>query len=1563
MLTLLTRFYQFDVIFNVVDTSEKVTANLHFWTSCISELHAQNVKATLLNVVDSFLQGTSRLITEVNLFAEHHRRQLLEWNPTMPYVIDSCLHHLFETQVARRPDAPALCTTGSDGNWTYAALDDLASRLAAHLSSLGVGPEVTVPFCFDKSPWTVVVMLATLKAGGACLALDPAYPVQRLQDMIAMVTATVIVIQEKHADKFRDIPSLTTVSVTPGLWDQLESRQTSRPPVQPSNAAFVNFTSGSTGAPKGSTLEHRSLCSALWHHHELDPVGEGTRALQFSSYTFDASFAEILLTLCYGGCLCVPTDDERMDRLGATIRNLDINWAYLTPTVSGLLEPNDVPSLKTLCLGGEPVLDSLVSKWLNKVRLIATYGPSECSIAISRSEVQRFGNGQLGPASGALLWIVDPTNPDRLVPIGSPGELLIEGPLVGRGYFHKAQNEATFVVDPRWVNSCPVPGTPLTGRRMYKTGDIVRFEDDGSMVMLGRKDAQVKIHGQRVDLDEVEHHLTVDSEIRHAACLLPKKGLLAGRLTVVLSSMELADATLGVVDDAVELLQDKETQGRALSLRARLEDRVPEYMIPRVWVMAKTVPVSFNGKLNRRALLHLLETVDKSTYEAILSIESDVTQPGDMSAMEEQLRDTWAHVLNLPESHIGLDRSFFSLGGDSISAIQVSSRLRGQGIGLSMHDIMHYRTITEIAKHAQRIQVAAATIPDELLNTLFPLSPIQGFHFDNMPAGHDHYNQSFIVRIKRPIETTALLQALKTIVSRHSMLRARFMQDTDGCWAQLVTDDVESSLIFHVTSGINSLDDTEQIFQEAQVGLEISNGPVLSAQLINLNDGSQYLCLIAHHLVVDLVSWRIILQDLEEALESTSINIHTTISFQSWNHLQLSYSETSDGLAALAPQSVIPSDVEVADFDYWGVPDARSYGTAVFSSFELDSHSTSALLGSANQALSTEPVEIFMAAVFDGFQAVFPQRKIPTLFTEGHGREPWDTNIDVSRTVGWFTTMYPISINKNAGDDSLLSTLRQVKDASRSIPAKGWRYFTSRYLTSAGQNAFAEHGAMEILFNHLGQYQQLERDDALFEQASLPYDLRDFGPGTPRAALFEIVTLIERGRLVFKLGYSSELKHHHSIQQWVQACKTRLIDAAKRLPIWAQPVPTFSDFPLLSKRLSYADLDRVLQDVGSNMSSIEDIYPCSPMQEGILISRARQQGLYDTSNTWKIAPRSGFGQVDGTKLEHAIAQVVSRHQALRTWFVECEGVTPYVQVVWKEVTPPIIHIDAPSAKDFLELPCPTDSSDSKLGYRFVICETVAGETCCRMEINHALIDGLSMQVLVGDILRAYDGLLTTTPFAPRYRDFISYLESCSMEAGLAYWTALLEDLEPCKLPSLSDTNNQPAAFNHTHCELGGSLTQRVHQICKDQNITIATVMSAVWSLVLRAYTGRDKVCFGYVSSGRAVPVPQVESILGPLINMMVSRVDINEQMPLSGLLQNINDRFLNSLAHQHCSLSQIQHAADDGRRRGQLFNTIVNVQKRGAAMAPSSASIELEVLDVHDPSEVSCASSQIPGGY
>ena len=412
--------------------------------------------------------------------------------------VEECIHHAFEAQACTNPQAPAV--DAWDGKMSYAELDRVASTLAHHLVKFGAGPERVVGLMFDKSIWALVAMVAVMKAGSACVNLAPSQPLRRLESIVKKSKAVMIVTSPAHNSSARSLSS-KVISVDDQFLDKLPLEVKCLPPVTSENSAYILFTSGSTGEPKGIVIEHGSLSSSAKAHGRQWHIGPGTRVFQFAAFTFDVSVADIFTSLSRGACICVPSESDRLEDLAGAVRRFKANWAFLTPSVASTIAPPAVPELKTLVIGGEPATKQLLLDWADHVELIVCYGPAECSVyctgtAPAQSEQDPLN---IGFPIGCRIFVSDPDNHNVLMPQGSIGEIIVQGRIVARGYLDEdVMNEPFLDVAP-WASD---------GKsRLYKTGDLGRINSNGSINIEGRKDKQVKIRGQRVELGEIEHHL------------------------------------------------------------------------------------------------------------------------------------------------------------------------------------------------------------------------------------------------------------------------------------------------------------------------------------------------------------------------------------------------------------------------------------------------------------------------------------------------------------------------------------------------------------------------------------------------------------------------------------------------------------------------------------------------------------------------------------------------------------------------------------------------------------------------------------------------------------------------------------------------------------------------------------------------------------------------------------------------------------------------------------------------------------------------------------------------
>lgn len=1057
-------------------------------------------------------------------------QQVFAWNETQPTLVNQCAHELIKQQVDVQPNAVAV--HANDAILTYERLDDLSTRLAHLLVKLGVQVEDIVPLCFEKSAWAIVSILGVIKAGAAFVFVDPSHPESRREIMMSQVEAKLVITSPQQAALWENSAQRIIVADQASIEKLPIHDQTPETGVRPSNLLYVIFTSGSTGTPKGCQIEHSAFCSGSVQHAEKACILPSSRVLQLASFVFDVSILEILTSLISGACICLPSTAAMQLGPAHLINDLAITWTFLTPSLAKMVQPSDIPKLKTLALGGEPLSKLDVETWAGCLQLVNGYGPSECSIAATGNthmtpETDPFN---IGWAVGGLCWIVDAEDHDRLVPAGDVGELLIEGPILARGYLkNQTKTDEVFIKSPLWgpeTNSGDV-------RRVYKTGDLAKFNPNGSVHFIGRKDTQVKLRGLRIELGEIEHHIANHDHTEHKMVILPKSGLLKERLIAVVTLSKYTSSVAEHSPLEIHMLQGQrraEVDSQISSIRAHLASLVPEYMVPETWVVLEQFPLLLSGKLNRSLVQKWITEVDEATFSEIADLKNDDEELEDaITTLEVKLREIYAAVLNLPTSHISLSRSFLSLGGDSITAMQVMSRCRALGLAITVKDLLRSKSITEVCLCAGLAEESLYS-KDEAFDTAFDLSPVQKMYFDLLPKDESHntdmhFNQSFFLRLTRRTSEDDLKAALEAVVGQHSMLRARFEQNANGKWVQRVLKEVVGSYGFS-SHGIESKQDADPIMATSQLSLNILNGPVFAVNLFQTTAGEQLLFLVAHHVMIDLVSWRTILQDLENFLTVGAPATQQPMPFQKWLQLQTEYEAQRSDLS-----TALPFKIPAPDFDYWEMAGkSNTIGETLEQRFQLDRATTTRLLGDAcHTPLHTEPLHILLSALVHSFRLSFPDRQVPAMFREGHGREPWDNNIDISQTVGWFTTMYPLHVELGMEDD-VVEIIKRVKDASHSVPDNGRPYFASRYLNERGIEAFGHHDQVEISFDYLGLYQQLERSDALLQQVpGYEAATRDVGPDVPRFSLIEVTAEVILGQMQLSFVFNSRMKNQEGM--------------------------------------------------------------------------------------------------------------------------------------------------------------------------------------------------------------------------------------------------------------------------------------------------------------------------------------------------------------------------------------------------------------------------------------------------
>jgi non-ribosomal peptide synthase protein (TIGR01720 family) len=921
----------------------------------------------------------------------------------------------------------------------------------------------------------------------------------------------------------------------------------------------------------------------------------------------------------------------------------------------------------------------------------------------------------------------------------------------------------------------------------------------------------------------------------------------------------------------------------------------------------------------------------------------------------------------------------------------VISRARKQGLIVTLNDILQSKSVKELAQTATS-KAPAASQREEKSGQGFGLSPVQKLYMQSSTSfmGTARFNQSITVRVARRVEGEVLRRAIQAVTSQHSMLQARFSKGKNAIWQQKTVGVRTPSFSYHsqITNNtqevdgsyrfrVHSVSDTRAMvpkIAESQSCLDPLNGPIFAADLVNLRSGGQVLFLVAHHLCVDMVSWRIILQDLEELVVSGSLSDEKALSFQSWCTMQLERAKTHDAGLSL------PFTPEKPDLGYWGMTNtANQYGDLKMESFTLSEDTTKFLLNDCHEVFETETVDILLAAIIHSFGLIFTDRKLPTIYNEGHGREPWDASIDLSRTVGWFTTMTPLLVDGKQGEcrsvfdsrleecsssqiltGTILDAIKRVKDTRRKIMDNGRPYFAKSLLASDQQSSDDFDVPLEILFNYLGKLQQLERADSLFRHQGSVFDSSEFavagdmGPETDRFALFELSAIVVKERLNVSFAYNRKMSREPQIRRWILRCKQTL---EKEMSVLRNttPEPTLSDYPLLP--INYNGLQILATNTFRKLSirskrEVEDIYPCSAMQEGLLLSQLRDPSAYMFHTVFEIKDTRS-GKVDPGRLARSWQMLVDRHPVLRTVFIDSNySGGSFDQLVFQKVCDNVLRVECldSQVEDKLRGISLRDINamrPAKLSHQFTVCKTTSGRVLVKLEINHAIIDGGGVDVLLRDLTLAYDRRLAEGS-GPKFSDYIRYIRTQNQDAALDHWREYLGGVHPCHIA--------PAAGLRAKRELKGVLMDftrypELLSFCEQASVTLANLTLSAWAIVLREVTCSDDVCFGYLSAGRDAPVNGIHDMVGIFINMLCCRVKFSGHQTLADVSKRVNGDYIRSIPHQSCSLASIQHEL--GWQGQSLFNTTLSIQNHTVAGGNKEKGLTFDLQHAHDPSEVS----------
>ncbi|MGY1952550.1 non-ribosomal peptide synthetase [Pseudomonas pergaminensis] len=1510
------RATKFDLNLEVTDLDHRLGCCLTYSTDLFDEPRIARMAEHWRNLLEALIANPQQRLSELPLLSVAEQRAVQDslGIEAGEHRLDQCIHPLFSQQAAARGDAPALTFAGE--TLSYRELEARANRLAWMLRERGVGPQVRVGLALPRSLEMVIGLLAILKAGGAYVPLDPEYPLDRLHYMIEDSGIGLLL---SDAAMFAALGELPASVACWCLEDDLPVLANYPADALPfislaQHQAYLIYTSGSTGKPKGVVVSHGEIamhCTAVIERFGMRP---DDCELHFYSINFDAATERLLVPLLSGAQVVLRAQGQwDAEEICGLIRTHGINILGFTPSYGSQLAQWLATQQQTLpvrmCItGGE----ALTGEHLQRIRaafkpqvFFNAYGPTETVVMpLASLAPEQLEEGAASVPIGSIIgdrvaYILDADL--ALVPQGATGELYVGGAGLAQGYHQRPGMTAErFVADPFARN----------GGRLYRTGDLVRQRADGLVEYLGRIDHQVKVRGFRIELGEIETRLLEHDAVREAVVLALDSP--SGKQLV---AYLVSDAEHGALRDA---------------LKAHLKAQLPDYMVPAHLIVLDSMPLTANGKLDRRALPQPDPEANRQTYVA------------PRNELESTLAAIWCAVLNVQQ--VGLDDNFFELGGDSILSIQVVSRARQAGIHFSPRDLFQHQTVQTLAAVATRSE--QVTAEQGVLTGPSGLTPIQHWFFDTEIPQRQHWNQALVLKPLQLLEPHRLEQALLAVLEHHDALRLSFSR-RDAHWHAEHLAVPRGGVLMQAQ--VRDMAHCTALFTDTQRSLHLEHGPLLRALLVDGPEGQQRLLIAIHHLVVDGVSWRVLLEDLQNVYrqlsdgQSVSLPAKTS-ALRDWAARLQAYAGSEslrEELSVWQDQLAGPETV---------LPVPRPQGSlrnrdADTVSVRLDAEHTRQLLQQAPSAYRTQVNDLLLTALarvlcrWSGHASALIQ-------LEGHGRETLFDDIDLTRSVGWFTSAYPLRLTPQASQGD---SIKAIKEQLRGVPHKGLGYGVLRYL--ADDLCKQRMGALpsaQITFNYLGQFDQSFGADALFhpmdESTGLAHD-----PDAPLPNELSVDSQVYGGELVLRWTFSRERFDQHSVRELAEAYLAELQSLTQHCLQDDAGGLTPSDFPLA--HLSQSQLDSLL--VPANV--IEDVYPLTPMQEGLLLHTLLEPGtgLYYMQDRYRIN-----SALDPERFAQAWQAVIARHEALRASFCWNVG-EDMLQVIHTPGSTPIEYLDwseDPESEQEPRLQALL-KQEREAGFDLLnqapfhlrLIRVDAERYWFMMSNHHILIDAWCRSLLMNDFFEIYmalsEGREAQLATPPRYRDYIAWLQRQNLNEARQWWQQNLQGFErttpiPSDRPFLREHAGHSGGMVVGDCytRLDARDGAQLRELAQAHQLTVNTFAQAAWALVLRRLSGDRDVLFGVTVAGRPVEMPEMQRTVGLFINSIALRVKLPEddqrcsvRQWLSGLL----DSNMQLREYEYLPLVTIQEHSE--LPKGQpLFDSLFVFE---------NAPVEVSVLD------------------
>ncbi|MGW2421034.1 amino acid adenylation domain-containing protein [Streptomyces sp. NPDC001709] len=1519
---------KFDLFFNIVPApSGGAYGRLEYATELFDHATAKGLVDRYVRVLRQVVADPGTRLGGVDVLTAAERDRLTQLNDTTAPVHAATVPELVAAQAARTPDATAVVSGQTE--LSYRELDARAGRLAAVLRDRGVGPDTLVAVALPRSADLVVALLAVLKAGGAYLPIDPDYPAARVDLLLGAADPALVLTDYEAAATVAKcrLPVLHLDDLS------LDGPALEAPDVRigPDNLAYVMFTSGSTGTPKGVAITHASVVNGVRDLRRTVQVEAGSRMLAATSVNFDVSVFEIFTALTAGASVEIVRDvlelAERGSWSGTTI-------SAVPAVFSALLDQNVDLDVRTVVFAGEALSADLVHKvhkTFPHVRVINAYGQTESFYASTFTlprqwtETGAIPVGQ--PLANMRAYVLGPELTP--VPPGVIGELYVGG-LLARGYHHNGGATAE-----RFV---PCPFGPA-GARMYRTGDLAQWDDDGQLKYAGRADTQAKINGIRLDPTEIETVLARHPAIGQAAVMVREDHTGGKRLVGYVAPAGHAGVPVA-------------------ELRAFVAERLPDYMVPAAFVVLDRLPLNANGKLDRAALPE--PEFAGTEYRA------------PRTEAERILAEVYADVLGAGQ--VGIDDDFFSSGGDSIRSIQVVARAKTRGVVVSTREIFEHRTVARLAElvegREEEERVSLAELPGGGVGWA-PLPPTAA-HVLALGGGIGRFCMSALLTLPADIDRTGLLATLQAVLDRHDVLRSRLDRAQPGLRMEPAGSVDAAALVREVPYGDA---DVQAELDAAADRLDPDAG--VMAQFVwltsdaNANADTETapdrLLIVLHHLVVDGVSWRILLPDLVSAWQRVRDRLTPApaaegTSLRRWMHALADEAATPERVAELPVwQEILRAEEPVLG--------ARELDPARDVTATVDTVRVQVPADVTQTLLTTVPA-VFRGGVDDGLLAglalalarwretrrVSGSRALVRL--EGHGREEHLVpGADLSGTIGWFTAMYPVRLDLAgidvadafAGGAAAGRAVKAVKEQLRAVPDNGMGYGLLRHLNEETAAELAGQRAPQIGFNYLGRA----------SGADIPEDLRGLGwaPDTTHRDLIAapdadmpVLSALEINAVATNTPSGDELTAYFGFPTGVLS----RAEVTELAGLWVEALTALARHATAPDAGGLTPSDAPLVEVGQGeidtwedrFGKLAEVWPTTPVQSGMLFHTALAGSSFDAYHMQLVFHLSG--EVDPERMHRAAQALLGRHAGLRAAFVDrADG--DAVQVVPETVSLPWQYLDLTAAgeaertEEFERFLAEDRAARFEVAtpplIRMALVHLEPGRAELVMTAHHVLIDGWSMPLLMQDLLLFYasGGDPAALPAPRDFGEFLTWRARQDEKESARVWAAELDGVEE---PTLLAPGSEGAAegVGQVDITLPVDEARALGRRATELGVTINTLVQGAWALLLSRLTGREDVVFGATVSGRPPAVTDVDSMVGMFINTLPVRVEYAPGDTLAEVLTRLQGRQAALLDHHYYGLTEIQQSVG----LQSLFDTLVvfesyPVDKDGISAASDAA--------------------------